>query len=191
MNAELVFFGKRLNMAQRQRRRMLVVLIYASLAILMAALWHFSHWRGTGAYVFWAAMLICRLCLGGYYAGGLVKPFRGKAPMQSEMPPPLLLLKLRMYKPVLADGDPAYRNDERDLHQRDRAHYLAYQGLGWAVLVPLFLATFRLIKPALLDWIPMAPDEMYYGLLLIALTLFLTLPQAIMLWTEPDMESEA
>ena len=189
MNAELVLFGMRVNMAQRQRRRLLVVLIYTALAVLMAVLWYFSHWRGTG-YVFWACLLACRWFLGGYYAGGLVKPFNGKAPKRSDMPPPLLLLKLRVYRPVLAADEPAYRNDERELHQRDHAHYLAYQALGVAVLVPWLLSSLRIIKPGLLGGIPMSPDEMYYGFLMAALTLFLTLPQAILLWTEPDMERE-
>jgi hypothetical protein len=36
----------------------------------------------------------------------------------------------------------------------------------------------------------MPPDAMYYGLTLVAIILFLTLPQAILLWTEPDMEEQ-
>lgn len=189
MNAELVFFGKSLSMAARQRRRVLVVSIYASLAALMTALWFFGHWRGTSAYVFWAAMLACRLFLGGYYGGGLVKPFNGKAPKQSSMPPPLLLLKLHIYQSMPAP-EAAYRNDEREVHQRDHAHYLAYQVLGVALLAPWLLATLRVIKPELPSRFPMSPDEMYLGLLMIAVMLFLTLPQSILLWTEPDMEAE-
>jgi hypothetical protein len=65
MNAELVLFGMRVNMAQRHRRRTLVIAIYAALTAFMTTLWFFSHWRGTGVYVFWAAMLVCRLFLGG------------------------------------------------------------------------------------------------------------------------------
>jgi len=34
----------------------------------------------------------------------------------------------------------------------------------------------------------MLADQMYYGFALVTLTLFLTLPQAILLWTEPDLE---
>lgn len=191
MNAELVLFGMRVNMAQRHRRRTLVIAIYAALTALMTTLWFFSHWRGTGVYVFWAAMLVCRLFLGGYYSGGLVKPFSGKAPKRSSMPPPLLLLKLRGYQPVLAADDGAYRNDERELHQRDHAHYLAYQAIGVAVLVPWLLSSTRIIHSARFPWNAMTADEMYYGFLMAALTLFLTLPQAILLWTEPDMEREA
>lgn len=191
MRAELTFFGRTLHMAPRRRRRVLVVLIYASMAVLFVALYLLTHWRGTGAYMFYAAMLACRLFLGGYYTGGLVKPFNNKPPKQNDMPPPLLALKLRVYQPILAADDPAYRNDERELLQRDRAHYLAYQALAVSIVIPMFVASMRVIRPALMAWIPMTPDELYYGLLLISLTLALTLPQSILLWTEPDMEASA
>lgn len=36
----------------------------------------------------------------------------------------------------------------------------------------------------------MTANEMYYGFLMAALTLFLTLLQAVLLWTELDMEQE-
>jgi len=188
MNAEVVILGRRISMASQTRRRTLVVAIYAAFAILLAALWLLTGWRGSGAYVIWAAILACRLFLGGYYSGGLVKPFNNKPPKEPAMPPPLLALKLRVYQPVPADDQSAWRNDERELHQRDHAHYLAYQAIGVAVCVPMFIASIRLIRPSLLSWIPMQPDAIYYGLTLVALILFLTLPQAILLWIEPDME---
>jgi hypothetical protein len=190
MRAELAFFGTTLDMAPRRRRRALVVAIYAALAALMSVLWFLTGWRGTGAYVFWAAMLVCRLFLGGYYTRGLVKPFNGKAPQDPVMPSPLLLLKLRIYPTVMAENENAFRNDERELAQRDRAHYFAYQAIGVAAILPWFLASLRVIRPALTSWIPMAPDQLYFGLLTIVLLLFLTLPQSILIWTEPDMEEE-
>jgi hypothetical protein len=183
MNAELVFFGRRVDMAQRQRRRILVVAIYAALAVLLLAQ---IHWRVAGAYIFWAILLACRLFLGGYHSGGLVKPFNGKGPTRSEAPPPLLLLKLRVYQPVLSTEGEPYRNDERELHQRDHAHYRAYQAIALALTVPWVYSAMRL-KPDLLGWIPFSPDVIYYGLLMAILTLALTLPQSILLWTEPDM----
>jgi hypothetical protein len=190
MNAELVLFGRRVSMAQRSRRRLLVVSIYGALAALMIVLWFVSRWHGTGVYVFWAALIACRLFLGGYNAGGLVKPFNGKAPKQSEMPPPLLALKLHLYRPVLASDETQYRNDERELNERGRAHYAAYQVMGVAMCVPWLFSSLRIMRPEWFGGIGMTPDEMYFGMLLIALTLFLTLPQAILLWTEPDMENE-
>jgi len=190
MNAEVVILGRRISMAHQSRRRALVVILYAALAILMVVLFVSTGWRGTGGFVIWAAIFACRFFLGGYYSGGLVKPFNGKAPKQHVMPPSLLALKLRVYQAVPAGDDSAWRSDERELHQRDHAHYLAFQAIGAVICVPMLIASMRLIRPSLMSWIPMPPDAMYYGLTLVALILFLTLPQAILLWTEPDMEEE-
>jgi hypothetical protein len=184
MNAELVFFGKRLDMAQRYRRRVLVVLIYAVLAVLMIAQ---IHWRIAGGYFFWIILLACRLFLGGYYSGGLVKLFNDKSPMRPDVPPPLLLLKLRVYQPVPGANGESWRNDERELHQRDRAHYWAYQAIFLASLVPLAYSAMR-FRHDLPDWFSYSSDAVYYSLMMVILTLFLTLPQAILLWNEPDMD---
>ncbi len=190
MRAELVMMGKRVDMARRTRRRALVVLIYSVLAALLIGLWFADHWRVTGTYVFWAALLACRLFLGGQYSHGLIKPFTGKGPKRAEMPPPLMLLKLHVYQPVLADEDSSFRNDERELQQRDRAHYQAYQAVGIAVVIAWFVSYMGMMRPALLAWTSMSPFQLFYGLTLVTLMLFLTLPQCILLWTEPDMESD-
>lgn len=70
MKAELLLLGKRLNMAQRSRRRIFVILIYAGMTGLMIGLWFLDHWRSAGSFMFWAALLACRFVLGGYYRGG-------------------------------------------------------------------------------------------------------------------------
>ena len=190
MNAELVLLGKRVEMARRSRRRALVIGVYMGLAVVVALTWWLTGWRGTGVWVFWAIMLACRFFLGGYYRGGLVKPFVYRKPMNAEMPPPLLALKLRVYQPVLQADDDGFRNDERELVQRDRSHYQAYQAIGVLVAAEAFVASMRMLKPQLAAWMTVPPDQMYYGFALIILTLFLTLPQAILLWTEPDMEEQ-
>jgi len=186
MNAELILFGKRIGMAQRTRRRVVVALIYLFLAGILVASYSFGAWRTFGPYVIWAAIFACRLFLGGYAPGGLVKPFNGKAPRQFGMPSNLLALQLRVY-PVIpgADGE-AYRNDERELTQRDRAHYRAYQVLGISLLLPWAVSWFG--DPRLFGWNPATVDHLCAVLLLAILALFLTLPQSILLWTEPDME---
>ena len=191
MNADLVLFGRRVDMARRARRRTLVIAVYSALAVLMAVLWYFTHWRGTGAYLFWAAMLACKLFFGGYYRGGLVKPFRYKKPVNADAPPPLLALKLGMYKPVLQAEEDAFRSDERELHQRDHAHYQAYQWIGSCVVVTWFVAYSRMIQPRLVLLPGMTADEFYVTVALIGVMLVMTLPQAILLWTEPDMEEDS
>jgi len=189
MRAELVLMGRRVDMAQRARRRALVVGIYAVFAVLMTGLWFVDQWRSTGTYIYWAAMLACWLFLGGYYCGGLVKPFTGKGPRQSDSAPSLLSLKLRMY-PAQVDDDRAYQNDERELNQRDRAHYLAYQAMAVLVVAAWIVAYMGMVRPRWMASIPMTPYQMFYGITLVTLMLIFTLPQCILLWNEPDMEAE-
>jgi len=188
MRAELVLMGKRVDMAARAHRRALVVLLYSVLAMGMAGLFYADHWRVTGYYLVFATFLINRVFLGGYDFGGLVKPFNGKAPRRSDVAPPFLLLALRVYRPVL--GENAYRSDERELEQRGRAHYQAYQALT-VVLALLWLpAGWNAFRPAWVAGLGTMVPLAVYGLVLAGIVLALTLPQAILLWTEPDMEGE-
>ena len=78
MRAELVLMGKRVDMAPRTNRRVLVVLIYAAMAALMAGLWMVDGWHVTGVYLVFATILVNRLFLGGYGFGGLIKPSAAK-----------------------------------------------------------------------------------------------------------------
>jgi len=190
MRADLVLLGRRVDMSRRARRRALVVGIYAVLAALIVGMWFVDQWRYTGSYLFWAAMLACWLFLGGYYRGGLVKLFTGKGQRRPEGAPSLLLLKLHMYPAVAGDEDGGFRNDERELHQRDRAHYQAYQAIATVVLIAWFVAYGAMLKPQWLARIPMTLAQMFYGMMLVMLMLIFTLPQCILLWTEPDMEGE-
>jgi hypothetical protein len=131
---------------------------------------------------------VCWLFLGGITPRGLVKPFNGKKPRQPGTTTPRIGLGLRVFPAVIAGDEAEFRNDERELHQRDRAHYLAYQGAGAAVAMILTVALFRSLFPEWFAWVTVPPDELYFGLLLAVAVLMMTLPQAILLWTEPDME---
>ncbi|MDR3793667.1 MAG: hypothetical protein P4L03_09840 [Terracidiphilus sp.] len=191
MRAELVLFGKRINMARQQRRRALVVCMYAGFAALMGVLWPTTHLRHTGAYVLYAVIAVCWLFLGGITPRGLVKPFNGKAPRMQTQISPLSGLRLEVYPPVLPGDEAEFQNDEREVHQRDRAHYLAYQAVGVAVAMLLSMALFRSLFPAWFGWMGVNPDELYFGILLALAVMMMTLPQAVLLWTEPDMEEES
>jgi hypothetical protein len=187
MNAELVLFGKHISMAQRARRRTLVALIYVLLVCMLAASYAFGAWRIFSPYVIWVVLIACRLFLGGYAAGGMVKPFSGRGAKPFEMPSHLLALQLRVYPAIPgADGE-AYRNDERELGLRDRAHYRAYQVLGLSVIAPWAISSL-FGDPKLFGLSAATVNHLCAVLLLAILALFLTLPQAILLWTEPDME---
>jgi hypothetical protein len=188
MNAELDFFGRRVSMAQRSRRRAMIVLIYSLIAILVIGTCISPGLSEMGAYVIWAAIFACRLFLGGYAAGGLVKPFNKRSQERSEAAPSLLALKLRIYQPIAGVGL-ENSNDERELYQRDRAHFWAYQILGVSILVP-WITLSLLGRPKLGLLSHALANQIASGMLLASLALFLTLPQAILLWTEPDMEPD-
>jgi hypothetical protein len=176
-------------MARRARRRVMVVLIYATLALLMAGLFMADHWRTSGNYLIIAVILANRFFLGGYDARGLIKPFNGKTPRSVEQPPPFLLLALRVYDPRPADK--SYRNDEREIQQLGRAHYLAYQTIIVLFLPLWLLSKWSTFTPNMLANIHVSPGLLTCGLALISIVLAFTLPQSILLWTEPDMEEDS
>jgi hypothetical protein len=190
MKAELVLMGKRWDMAPQSSRRWLVATIYLLLAAILVELYILDAWRTSGYYLIFATFLINRFFLGGYQFGGLIKPFNQQQPVR-RTPPTIRFVLLFGYhtwqpEPVRSE----WLNDEREQAQRDRAHYQAYQALIVA-LVPLWLlASWASHSSPLLRWLPIPPMELVYGLVLATIALAITLPQAILLWTEPDMESE-
>jgi hypothetical protein len=68
-------------------------------------------------------------------------------------------------------------NDERDLHRRDRAHFYAYR-----FVLAILLFGWVLAGKPFQD--PRASQILMLG----GIVLGLTLPQALLLWIEPDME---
>jgi hypothetical protein len=152
----------------------------------MAALYWLDGWRTTGYYLVFATFAVNRLFLGGYNFGGLIKPFSGKPPHRLDDPPPFLLLALRVYHPQQARNE--YRSDERELEQRDRAHYKAYKALVSFLAILWLISGWSTFAPRLFAWLPISPAVVVYGMVLAAVVAALTLPQAILLWTEPNME---
>ena len=189
MKAELILMGKRWDMATQSARRWLVATIYLLLAAILVELYLLDHWRTSGYYLIFATFLINRFLLGGYQFGGLIKPFNERTPVRKITPAPFVLLfGLRVWEPEPRDTE--WQNDEREQGQRDRAHYLAYQMLIF-VLMPLWLAaSWASHESRLLAWLPMPSAVLVYGLVRAMIALAITLPQAILLWTEPDMDSE-
>jgi hypothetical protein len=128
MRAEFVFFRSHINMAPRVRRRWLVVLMYAGYAVWMVSSFCFldhSHdvFDLMMYLLFWpAGFIVNRYLLGGYGYGGLVKPFSNTEPWphETQRDPHWLCLVLQL--PPSPDKID-YRNDERELHQRDHAHF--------------------------------------------------------------------
>ena len=159
MNTHLGVLGKRINMAPRAHRRWLVTLFYSVAATLCLVWCSFNPKQMIGAWMVCACMI-----LGTTFAIA----FSGIA------------------------GDMHSRGDEREMHRREHAHFQAYSLFGKLLVAALIASPFvrvhdpitPLLPPALrggmVDWttaLSMATGILYF-----------TLPQAILLWTEPDME---
>ncbi len=117
---------------------------------------------------------------------------RRTRPLRSHQPwpePPIVdLVRLHLAPEHIPTADSAlWKNDERELSRRDRAHYQAFQPLSVVWLVALLLAAWALHPPRFL---PLnAILSLLFVLALVASILTITLPAAIILWNEPDMES--
>lgn len=88
-------------------------------------------------------------------------------------------------------GDQRARGDEREMHRREHAHFRAYYVLGYGILAAL-LASFFADPNPITPLLPLALRTFFIKLpqmlLMDTFFIYLTLPQAILLWTEPDME---
>jgi hypothetical protein len=88
-------------------------------------------------------------------------------------------------------GDQRARGDEREVHRREHAHFRAYYFLGYGILAALFASFFADPNP-ITPLLPLALRafliKLPQMLLMDTFFIYLTLPQAIQLWTEPDME---
>ena len=96
---------------------------------------------------------------------------------------------MRVYKPEPEENE--YRNDERELALRNRAFYSAYTPITVFIALLWLLMNFRDHIPRLLERFSVPIDGLLYGLATAAAIAAVTLPQAILLWTEPDIEEEA
>ena len=83
--------------------------------------------------------------------------------------------------------------DEREEHRRDHAFYTAYRPLAWVLVTALFAFGVRGLVPVVTFASPDLRaffDQLPYAVLVAGGILYVTLPQVILLWTEPDLEDE-
>ena len=145
-----------INMAPRANRRWLVAVTYLSLMAVFAVVC--AQGGDHAIILILMATIINGLILGGYGRGGLIKPFVTRAPLGSPAP---------------------WRNDERELHRRDRMHFQVYRFVIALVLLGYVLGGDPFHYP-----------HLSRALILAGVVLGLTLPQALLLWMEPDVEAE-
>jgi hypothetical protein len=158
MKTDFVLLGMRINIASRVRRRWLVALIYAGFGALVIAWCAFSGQFTVSWIIIFAFLFLSKLLGGRSYRDGLVPPFES--------------------------------GDERERLRRDHAYYVAYKWWDFTLLPAL--AGVGLKNNAFYPgWDPAVRifiDRLPFGLLIGAGILYYTLPQTILLWTEPDME---
>ena len=159
MNTHLDILGKHINMAPQSHRRLLVTFFYFAVTAFCLVWCSFNPKQYLGAWIVCGCMIL---------GTTLAIAFSGTA------------------------GDMYSRGDEREMVRRYHAHFKAYSLFGKLVLVAMIAQPFLrgrnpitpLLPPALrggmMDW----PSALW----MTACILYLTLPQAILLWTEPDME---
>jgi hypothetical protein len=160
MRTDFILLGTRINIASRSRRRWLVALVYAAFALLILA-WCAFDLQSTWSWILFCAFAILARFLGGRsYDNGLLPAFEG--------------------------------GDERERYRRYRAGYIAYEWLDLAFF-PALIALAVKINPHLVPANPAVHiflDRLPIGLMIAVGILYYTLPQCILLWTEPDIEAE-
>jgi len=186
MRAELMVLGRAVNLSRQGQRRRLVIGIYGVLALTMVFLGWVDLWRPSGYYLVFLAVLMNHFLLGGYGRSGLVRPFDGKAPRQQNMASPLIPLGIYLRLTcALPEGD--WRSDERETALRDRVHYQAYQWISAALGAVWLLSGWATAKSSSLPALRSAAEMLLYPVVLASVVLMLTLPQAMLLWNEPEM----
>ena len=160
-----------INLHSRRRRRAVVAAYYVLLLALLSVGLYKQRFLG---YVF----VIQTFTLGGFFggirAGGPVKPYSESVPDPDKSP--IQELNLNGSRPL---GLRALL-DEREIHQRDHAHYTAYRLLCVVLCVGTVIFLFG---------VNLAPKFFANNAsnLLWTLTVFvLSLPQSVILWTEPE-----
>ncbi len=118
---------------------------------------------------------------GGIRGAGVVKPYSESVPPTdpSVLDPISLNLSGRM-----PFSSPSYLLDEREVHTRDRAHYRAYWILSLSAILALALYW------GALEWKADLLRNNDGTLAWLAVVYLLSLPQSVILWTEPEPMAE-
>ncbi|MGB6728245.1 MAG: hypothetical protein WBE74_20305 [Terracidiphilus sp.] len=199
MRTELNLLGKHINMATRTRRRWLVASFYIFFLVLIAVSWLASP-SGTGAsFVTIEFTIFAGPILGGYLTGwiipfskaSMVKPFGGNQVLKYCSKRSRSALSRFFYPyPAFPEAN-EIRSDERELNRRNDAHFVAYRILGVMFVAAFVLDFFNSSESQILALAGIPAPTVHKAiqvLLQAGYILFLTLPAAILLWTEPDME---
>lgn len=157
----------------RPKRRAFIVAYYA-VVVVLGVIWGLMLYRDSRySGVLIPVLYLVSIALGGVKAGGPVRPFSRFYDTSTR--PPQSLLSPRRSSPV----------DERDTLVRNHAHYAAYSVMRALGL----LCTLVIVAVFVLDRHWLLPLMAF--LLYPAYALLMSLPQAILLWTEPNLDPES
>ena len=175
-----------LPMQRRSSRRRLVVWTYAALTLAGIGTYFLCTYSSGWMFslVIYATCAVSIYIFGGQGRHGLVKSFLNTPPPPEA--PGMASVSLQLNPPpVIPAVESNWRNDERELAQRDRAHYQAFNPLQLLFLLVLLFSAWALHPPRFVSL------EVVQRLLLIVgiagVVLSITLPAALILWNEPDM----
>jgi hypothetical protein len=130
--------------------------------------------------------LVNRFAFGGLSTRGLVRPLSSAIrPLWfSDDPPPSSAIDRWFWRRSPSRKD--LKTDEREDRRRDRAVFLAYGVLSYSTYV--VYALFAMVRIGHFLGTKGLPFDFALGAAFAVAILSMTLPQAILLWTEPDME---
>ncbi len=158
------------SMASRKNRRMFVMLTYAILVACFVAI-PVVPFRGSRIQAAWGLLFFLIYLIGNHFLfGSIIEPFIAYSLRNEEE-----LISLR-------SGPRHHKPDERELAVRNAAHYQAFRVAaiyGLVVWVVIMASPTSSGSPVALSILIMP-----------LLAMLWTLPQAIILWTEPDAPEE-
>jgi hypothetical protein len=168
-----------ISMAERSHRRALVAGVYVLLAAFLVGVGVAHHRNPLVAQDFISGInVVFILVFSGISRlvfGSLVK--QATFPVPADNPEPWKYISIAKPVPYTGPGDP----DERELAVRNRSYYFAFRLMAlYAVLLwPVFLIMNMNVRSISVS----LSATLVFPLIVMALTL----PQAVVLWTEPDV----
>jgi hypothetical protein len=193
MRTEIKLLGKHFSMARRTARRRLVVAVYVAIGVLILGAWFLAQrWPGLFTPYAFLILIFITVSLRSHTLDALIKPFNGNETLSSFGMHPETQDKRYPIPSILKSK---YLNDEWDLRRRNEAHWRAYRWIYPMIALPWFIAAMKFTAAGMSKdyWFSRYASSYSYDLLLYSLLtalvcVYATLPQAILLWTEPDME---
>ena len=170
-----------LSIATRRQRRRIVIAYYAIVLLLTAVPLIKGKLMPVG-------MLIQVFNLAGFFGGirqGPVKNYEG--PTRDPLNPSASSIQTLDLSGRIGRRYTSELLDERERLERDHAHYLAYRILRWSLGITAAIYWLLITATTIQPWLLHSAPTLLWTLVLC----IFTLPQAVILWTEPDHAADS